>query len=432
MIQLEEAILGILDQIPTLGLERLNLLQAQGRVLGEDVVAPRNIPPWDNSAMDGYAVRWPDVQKASPANPAVLNVLSDLPAGRIYEGRVGPGEAVRIMTGAPLPRGADTVVQVEDTKKSGAAVKIFAGPGKGKNIRRAGEDVKAGERVLVKGTVLQPAHIGMLASFQRSFVSVFQQPRVAILATGDELLEIDAPWEEAKIVNSNSYSLAAQVAACGGLPIQLGIAKDRMEDLLSKIRQGLTADLLLTSGGVSVGDYDLVKEMLKKLGEISFWKVAMRPGQPLAFGLLSQKPLFGLPGNPVSSMISFEQFVRPSVLKMSGHQNLFRPVLKAELKERVEKKTGLVHFVRCRLFLDGGKICASTTGEQGSAILSSMVKAQGLIVLPRDITVVRPGEVVSVILLDPTFLHTPLPSYLSFAAAGKKTVDLLGALGYKK
>ena len=418
MIHLEEAIHRILEQIPRLGLERLNLLQAQGRVLGEDVIAPRDIPPWDNSAMDGYALRWTDVRKASPEKPVVLKVLSDLPAGRIYKGRVGPGEALRIMTGAPLPRGADTVVQVEDTEKAGEAARIFTGPGKGKNIRRAGEDVKAGERVMVKGTILHPAHIGMLASFQRSFVSVHQQPRVAILATGDELLEIDESWAGGKIVNSNSYSLAAQVAACGGFPIQLGIAKDQMEDLLSKIQQGLIADILLTSGGVSMGDYDLVKEMLKKLGKINFWKVAMRPGQPLAFGIISGKPLFGLPGNPVSSMISFEQFVRPSILKMSGHQNLFRPTLKAELLEDIEKKIGLVHFVRCRLFREGGKICASTTGEQGSGILSSMVKAQGLIVIPRDVKGVHAGEVVSVILLDPTFFHTPMPSYLSFAEAG--------------
>ncbi|MDH4267399.1 MAG: molybdopterin molybdotransferase MoeA [Deltaproteobacteria bacterium] len=418
MIQLEDAIRRILEQIPRLGLERLTILQAQRRVLGEDIIAPRNIPPWDNSAMDGYAVRWRDVQKASSEKPVVLKVLSDLPAGRIYKGQVGPGEALRIMTGAPMPRGTDTVVQVEDTEKAKDAVRIFAGPGKGKNIRRAGEDVKAEERVMVKGTVLGPAHIGMLASFQRSFVSVYQQPRVAILATGDELLEIDESWAGGKIVNSNSYSLAAQVAACGGLPLQLGIAKDRMEDLLSKIQQGLIADILLTSGGVSMGDYDLVKKMLKKLGKINFWKVAMRPGQPLAFGIIFGKPLFGLPGNPVSSMVSFEQFVRPSILKMSGHQNLFRPTLKAELREDIEKKTGLVHFVRCRLYREREKICASTTGEQGSGILSSMVKAHGLIVIPKELKVVRAGEVVSVILLDPTFFHTPMPSYLSFAGAG--------------
>ncbi len=202
------------------------------------------------------------------------------------------------MTGAPVPEGFDTVVQVEDTEKDGERVKIFASPGKGKNIRLAGEDVRAGTRILEEGALLRPAHIGMLAAIQRSVVSVYQQPRVAILSTGDELLEIDEPWEEGKIVNSNSYSLTALVAECGGVPLQLGIAKDRREELSNKIQQGLVADILVTSGGVSVGDYDLVKKMLNELGQMNFWKVAMRPGQPLAFGTISGKPLFGLPGNP--------------------------------------------------------------------------------------------------------------------------------------
>ncbi len=413
MISVEEAIHRILEQIPRLGKERLPILQSMGRVLGEDIIAPRNIPPWDNSAMDGYAVRWQDIDKASPQMPVGLKVLADLPAGSIFEGEVGPGEAIRIMTGAPLPRGTDTVVQVEDTEKSGDSVKILACPGKGKNIRLAGEDVRAGERVLQEGTVLRPPHIGLLASLQRSIVSVYQVPRVSILSTGDELLEIDEPWQEGKIINSNSYSLASQVVECGGLPIQLGIAKDKPEALSAKIQQGLIGDILVTSGGVSVGDYDLVKGMLNKLGKINFWKVAMRPGHPLAFGIVFGKPLFGLPGNPVSSMVSFEQFIRPSILKMAGHQNLFRPVLQAILREDIEKKPGLIHFIRCRLTHEKGKTYAWATGEQGSGILSSMVKAQGLIVLPPDKTLASAGEEVRVLLLDPMFLNTPQPTYLS-------------------
>jgi molybdopterin molybdotransferase len=414
MTLVEEAIQYILEQVHPLGKERLPLLQSLGRVLGENIFAPRNIPPWDNSAMDGYAVRWQDVRGALPEKGVVLRVLADLPAGRVFKGEVGSREAVRIMTGAPLPRGADTVVPVEDTEKSKDGVRILASPEKGKNIRLAGEDVQAGELVLEAGTVLRPAHIGLLASLQRSIVSVTQLPRVAILSTGDELLEIDEPWQEGKIVNSNSYSLAAQVAECGGLPLQLGVARDRTDDLSAKIKQGLSADILVTSGGVSVGDYDLVKDMLKELGQMNFWKVTMRPGQPLAFGVVFGKPLFGLPGNPVSSMVSFEQFVRPSILKMAGHRNLFRPTLKAVLRETLEKKAGLIHFIRCRLVREGEKIYAWTTGEQGSGILSSMVKAQGLIVLPRDKTLARAGEEVRIILLDPTFFDTPSPSHLTF------------------
>ena len=203
------------------------------------------------------------------------------------------------------------------------------------------------------------------------------------------------------------------MAECGGVPLQLGIAKDRREELSNKIQQGLVADILLTSGGVSVGDYDLVKKMLDELGQMNFWKVAMRPGQPLAFGMISGKPLFGLPGNPVSSMVSFEQFVRPSILKMSGHKDLYRPSLKAVLREDISKKAGLVHFIRCFLSAQGETVFASTTGEQGSGILSSMVKAQGLIVLPREQTLARAGEVVPVIILDPSFFHLASPLYLS-------------------
>jgi len=411
MILVEEALHQILQKIPRLGMERLPILQARTRILAEDIRCSRNIPPWDNSAMDGYTVRWADIQGASRPNPAILRVLGDLPAGRVFKGQGGPGEAVRIMTGAPIPEGFDTVVQVEDTEKDGDRVKVFVLLEKGKNIRFSGEDVKAGEKVMEAGDFLRPAHIGMLASLQRSMVSVYQQPRVAILSTGDELLEIDEPWEEGKIVNSNSYSLASLVAESGGIPLQLGIAKDRREDLTARIQQGLVADLLVTSGGVSVGDYDLVKRMLNELGQMNFWKVAMRPGQPLAFGTISGKPLFGLPGNPVSSMVSFEQFVRPSILKMSGHKNLFRPTLRAVLREDISKKAGLVHFIRCRLIPEEGKVYATTTGEQGSGILSSMVKAQGLVVLPREQTLARAGEEVKVIPLDPLFSHSPYPPF---------------------
>ena len=421
MISVEEALQQILAQISLLGMERVSIVQARGRVLGEDILAPRKIPPWDNSAMDGYALRWEDIRSASDKNPVFLRVVADLPAGQVFHGQVKTREAIRIMTGAPIPQNLDTVVQSEDTEKSGDGVKILACPEKGKNIRRAGEDVSAGEAVLRRGTILGAAHIGMLASFQRALALVYQCPRVAILSTGDELLEIDEPLAEGKIVNSNSYALAAQVAESGGIPIQLGIAKDRSEDLEEKILQGTGADILITSGGVSVGDYDLVKVMLQKLGQMNFWKVAMRPGQPLAFGMLKGKPLFGLPGNPVSSMVSFEQFVRPSILKMAGRTNLFRPILRAVLLETIEKKAGWMHFIRCRLSREGEKVLASTTGEQGSGILSSMVKAQGLIAIPQEKTCIRSGEEVKVLLLDPDFLNQGSPIYLPSSRGKEKS-----------
>ena len=400
MIAVEEATHLILDQIHPLGRERLNILQSLGRVLGEDIIARRHIPPWDNSAMDGYAVRWQDIQKASSKKGVKLTVLADLPAGRIFTGEIGPGQAVRIMTGAPLPRGADTVAQVEETKKLGDTVRIFAHPERGKNIRRAGEDVKAGERVLEEGTVLRPAHIGLLASLQRSIVSVYQVPRVAILSTGDELLEIDEPWEEGKIVNSNSYSLTAQVLDCGALPSQLGIARDRAGDLAAKIQQGLAADILVNSGGFSVGDYDLVKGMLKDLGKMNFWKVAMRPGQPLAFGRVFGKPVFGLPGNPVSSMVSFEQFVRPALRVMEGRRALRKQTLRVALEEDVENTSGRRHYIRAVVTGQNGNFSARTTGEQGSGILTSMVSANALLVIPEDVSLARRGEVVTAQMLD--------------------------------
>lgn len=412
MISVKEALYRILEQIPRLGKERVGILEAQGRVLAEDIFSSRKIPPWDNSAMDGYAVRYLDIQEASVKNPVFLNVLSDLPAGRVFEGRVGPGEAVRIMTGAPLPEGADTVVPVEETVKVDGNVKILAAIPPAGNIRRAGEDVKAGEKVLEEGLVLRAAHAGMLASLRRSAIYVYQRPRVAVLSTGDELLEIDEPWQDGKIINSNSYSIAGQVLECGGQPLQLGIARDRREELAAKMKEGQVADILITTGGVSVGDYDLVKGLLKELGQMEFWKVAMRPGQPLAFGCVAGKPLFGLPGNPVSCMISFEQFIRPSLLKMAGFPRLFRPTLRAVLKEDLSKKTGLTYFLRCRLIEEDEKLFATTTGEQGSGILSSMVRAQGLVVLPAEKSAAQKGELVSVIPLDPFLFCTREPTYL--------------------
>ena len=315
---------------------------------------------------------------------------------------VTPGTAIRIMTGAPIPPGADAVVRFEDTRQEGEWVEIFKEVPVGKNVRYAGEDVREGALILPKGTEIRPQEVGMLAALGHPTALVHRRPRVGILATGDEVIEIDAPWQPGKIRNANSYSNAAQVLRYGGVPVLLGIARDDVEELTEKIRSALEqrVDLLLTSGGVSVGDFDVVKKVLVAEGEIAFWRVRMKPGKPLAFGHIQGVPILGLPGNPVSAMVSFELFARPAILKMLGKTRLAKPTVEATLVDGIERKDDRRHFVRVMLTWREGGYEARLTGDQGSGILLSMVKAQGLAIIPEDADRLPPGAKVRVMMLD--------------------------------
>jgi molybdopterin molybdotransferase len=410
---LHEARRIVLDAARPLGLEKVAILNTLGRVLGEDIVATRDNPPWDNSAMDGFAVRSEDLrQEHAISKPVILNVIEEVPAGKIATKTVGPGQAIRIMTGAPLPRGADAVVKVEETEPSANSVKIFKPIDPHANVRPQGEDVKKGECIIAKGTQIRPAEAGMLAILAKSFVLVYQQPRVAILSTGDELADLDERFSEEKIINSNSYGIAAAVQEAGGIPILLGIAQDQPPALKEKISHGLNADILVLSGGVSMGDYDFTKAVFQELGaEMNFWKLAIRPGQPLAFGKIQGKLAFGLPGNPVSSMITFEQLVRPALLKMCGLRTYGRPVVQAQIQEKFSKRNDRRHFLRGVLTREDGVFKVRTTGEQGSGILTSMVKANCLIDVSEDIERLNPGDWTDVqVLTSAIWSNEPAPA----------------------
>ncbi|HIE64986.1 MAG TPA: molybdopterin molybdenumtransferase MoeA [Nitrospiria bacterium] len=397
MITVEAARKIILAEIRVMGREKCLLSQTLGRTLAEELVSPLNHPPWDTSAMDGYAVRKTDIPKASPSEPRTLKVIETIPAGRLPEKELGPGEVAKIMTGAPLPEGADAIVRVEDTEGAGEEVSIFVVPEDGEFIRRKGEAVRVGDAILKRGIQIRPAEIAMMASVGKSVVPVFQKPRVAILSTGDELADLDEVRGPEKILNSNGYGLAAQVSDAGGVPISLGIAKDTHADLIEKLKEGLHADIILASGGVSMGDYDFVIEVLKELGaEMKFWKVSMKPGRPLAFGVISGKPVFGLPGNPVSSMVSFEQFVRPAILLASGRNEICRPTMKAVLKEEIRKRPGRRLFLRAVVSSRGGELSVCLAGDQDSAVLMSLVKANAFMILPEEGDLVKSGEEVTV------------------------------------
>lgn len=410
MISVEQALEKVLSYVEVLDREEKPILECLGQVLDEDVYSPLDVPPLDNAAMDGYALQAESIRGASQSSPAVLNVIGEVSAGAISQQEVRPGTAIRIMTGAPLPRGTDSVAQFEDTdealrpQRPISQIGILKEIEKGLNVRRAGEDISRGQLVLEKGTPLRPQEIGTLASLGKTTAAVIRRPVVGILATGDELVEIDQPLPQGKIYNSNTFSLAAQVARYGGIPKILGIARDREEEIEAKIRQALDSDLLLTSGGVSVGQYDLVKDVLAKQGEISFWTVRMKPGKPLAFGLIKgngkRVPHLGLPGNPVSSMVTFELFARPAILKMMGQRNLSKPMITAISESRIENTDGRRVFARAIVRREGNHYYARGTGPQGSGILTSMTRANGLAIVPEDVAAVEEGEMIQVLMLD--------------------------------
>jgi molybdopterin molybdotransferase len=400
-IQVQEALDQILSQIEFKGVEKIPLDQALGRVLAEDIVSRINNPPMDNSAMDGYALIAEDIQSATPENPIKLEMVEEIAAGYTAKRVLRPGQTMRIMTGAPIPTGANAVLMQEDTQKDGNSILCLDKADVEENIRQAGEDVKVGDQVIKKGTTLTPAHIGMLAVVGRSQIAVGQRPVVSILSTGDEVLELDETPEGPQIFNSNGHMLAAQIKSAGGIPIYLGIAKDTEKALMEKFEWALKADIVVSSGGVSVGDYDLVKASLKKMGQdMLFWKVAMKPGKPLAFGHIDKIPIFGLPGNPVSSFVSFEQFVRPSLRKVLGCSDLSHKTVQAKLTRTIKKKAGRLHFLSAIVSWTDGEYTVTPAGEQGSGILKSAANANGLLVFPLEDEEIKEGQQVAVQLLE--------------------------------
>src|SRR5512139_955888 len=342
MLTFEEARKVVLERVSPLGTEDVRLVDAAGRVLAGEVRSPWDLPPWDNSAMDGYAVRADDCRGS-----ATLRISGYMTAGGPDAPKVTPGCAVKIMTGSPVPEGCDAVVPFEDALERDGTVHIPA-PAKARaHIRFRAEDVPAGTIVVPGGTMLRPPEISMLASFGLTTVLVYRRPRVAVLSTGDELVEPGEPLGFGKIVNSNSHAIAAAVVEAGGIPILLGIARDDRASLLAKLSAGLEADILVTSAGVSAGDRDFVRDVLAELGVATvFWKVLIKPGGPTAFGLGSATAVFALPGNPVSSLITFEVFVRPAIRKMTGHACPVKPAVKASLAGPVAKKAGKTQLFR--------------------------------------------------------------------------------------
>jgi molybdopterin molybdotransferase len=401
-----EASERILADIRPLPAVRVPLREALGRVLAADVVAPISLPPWDNSSMDGYAARAIDVAAARQDAPVVLRVVGTIAAGGSADLAVGPGDAVRIMTGAPLPKGADTVIRVEDTDGGTERVAVRSARDAARNVRPRGEDLPRGAVAVAAGTLIGAAQLGVLASVGAAHADVYRRPRVGILSSGDELVDVDQfdeVLEGRRIVASNSYTLWALVQAAGAEPVDLGLVGDDPAAIRARLEQGLSScDVLLTSGGVSVGAFDFTREVVTALGaELRLWRVRMRPGAPIGFGVLRGVPWLGLPGSPVSAMVTFELFARPALRRMAGHRLLFRRPVIVRLDEPVTLAAPLMHFMRGVVTpaVDGAPGAARLTGPQGSGLLTSMERANALIVVPEDRMHVDAGELLRAILL---------------------------------
>ncbi len=410
MVGVDEARDRILAAFAPLEPVTMPVADALGLVLAETVVAAENVPPFENAAMDGFAVRAEDTVGASPSSPRGLRVVAEIAAGYAPDATVTTGTAVRIMTGAPMPAGADTVVRFEETDEAslgreqvgipGSTIGILREARPTENVRPAGEDVPAGTTVLTPGIRLRPAEIGLLAALGRTTVTVHRRPRVAILATGDEVVPSGEPLRPGQIRDSDSPLVAALVRRCGGDPVLLGIARDATDTVRAKLRAAGDADLLLTSGGVSMGDYDVVKDALRREGSVELWQVRIKPGKPLAFGHVGDKPLIGLPGNPVAAAVVFEQFVRPAILRLLGRTDLSIPTVRARILDRIENQGGRRHFVRVRVDPSDDGYVARLAGGQGAGVLSGLTRANGLLVVPEELKLAEPGMTLPVQMLD--------------------------------
>jgi molybdopterin molybdotransferase len=409
-----EAALRILETVRRQPPLRVPLDEALDGVLAEDIVSPLDIPAWTNSAMDGYAVRGEDVKGATAEAPRRLRVIEQIPAGAFPTRTIEPGTTARIFTGAPLPAGADSVIRQEDTDGGSDSVSVFKDRDIGVNIRRAGEDIRKGQTVLSQGTELEPAALGVLASLAVANPVIYRRPRIAIMGSGDEIVDIDQPdliLNGQKVASSNTHTLQALIRRAGGEPVNLGIARDTRESLREHLAGARECDLLVTTAGISVGEHDFVREVLAELGgELRFWKLRMRPGAPVGFGLLGEVPWIGLPGNPVSTMVTFELFVRPAIRKLAGRRLPFRRSIPVRVAEPIKLGPRLQHFLRAVVSNGTTMPEARLTGPQGSGILTSMVLANALLVIPEGQFETAAGSEASAILLDDP-IHQAEPGF---------------------